>query len=35
MYDDAMETIAEYLNKTLYKLSENDKKRFRSYLKKY
>lgn len=37
MYDDAMETIAEYLNKTylMYKLSENDKKRFRSYLKKY
>lgn len=37
MYDDAMETIAEYLNKSylIYKLSENDKKRFRSYLKKY
>lgn len=37
MYDDAMETIAEYLKKTylIYRLDKNDKKRFESYLKKH
>jgi hypothetical protein len=37
MYDDAMETIAEYLKKTylIYRLDKSDKKCFESYLKKH